>query len=78
MDFDKIIHEVRNLPGLSNENKLLFYGYFKQATVGPCKEGSPWFDPVGQAKHAAWKKLGSMTKDEAKAAYCRLYHDLKK
>ena len=58
---------------LSTEQKLQFYGLFKQATVGPCDRPKPGLlEMVEKAKWSAWKKLGKMGKEEAVAAYVRL------
>ena len=54
----------------SNEMKLKFYGYYKQATLGPCNQPKPSFwDVIGKAKWSAWKDCGRMEKDEAKKLY---------
>ncbi|ETE73800.1 Acyl-CoA-binding domain-containing protein 4 [Ophiophagus hannah] len=54
----------------SYEEMLRFYGYYKQATMGPCQIPRPGFwDPIGRYKWDAWKSLGKMTKEEAMAAY---------
>jgi len=50
--------------------QLKFYSYFKQATEGPNTKPKPSFwDIPGQVKWSSWKNLGSMTKEEAMAAY---------
>ena len=55
---------------LSNEDKLEFYGLFKQATVGDCNTDRPgMFDPKGRAKWDAWESKKGMSQDDAKAAY---------
>mmetsp|Transcript_14962 Transcript_14962/g.20294 ORF Transcript_14962/g.20294 Transcript_14962/m.20294 type:complete len:87 (+) Transcript_14962:41-301(+) len=55
---------------LSNEEKLEFYGLFKQATVGDVNTERPGlFDPKGKAKWDAWKAKEGMSSDDAKAAY---------
>ena len=55
---------------LSNEDKLEFYGLFKQATVGDCNTERPgMFDPKGKAKWDAWDAKKGMSADDAKAAY---------
>ena len=58
MDLDKkfvaAVDVIKNLPTngpfeTSNEMKLQFYAYYKQATVGPCKNARPGFwDLVGR------------------------------
>jgi len=43
-DFKKAVAYVNKGPpiqGITNEIKLQFYAYFKQATDGPCKETAP-------------------------------------
>ena len=58
---------------LNSEQKLAFYGLFKQATVGPCDRPKPGLlEMVERAKWAAWKQLGKMSKEEAVAQYVRL------
>lgn len=57
----------------SQEDKLLFYSLFKQATAGPCEAPAPWFYEIeATAKWNAWQKLGDMTKQEAKLQYIEL------
>lgn len=57
-------------PKLSNEQKLKFYGLFKQSTVGPCNTAKPgMLDFVGKAKWQAWIDLGSMAAHDAQIAY---------
>ena len=54
----------------SNDMKLKFYGYYKQATQGQCNQTKPSFwDVVGRAKWSAWNNCENMTKDEAKQLY---------
>ncbi|KAG2461160.1 ACBD4 protein, partial [Polypterus senegalus] len=54
----------------SYDAMLRFYGYYKQATCGPCTLGCPPFwDPVGRYKWDAWKRLGDMSRVVAMAAY---------
>ena len=58
---------------LSSDQKLQFYAYFKQATIGPCDKPQPGlFEMVERAKWKAWKALGRMSKDEAVTQYVRL------
>ena len=49
---------------------LKFYGYYKQATEGPCNDVKPNFwDVIRRAKWEAWHKLGDMTEEEAMTCY---------
>lgn len=58
------------LPKVDNETLLMLYGYYKQATEGPCNVPKPgFFDMRGKAKWEAWNKLGNLDKSEAKAFY---------
>ena len=55
---------------LSNDDKLEFYGLFKQATVGDCNINRPSiFDVKGRIKKEAWEAKKGMSQDDAKAAY---------
>lgn len=43
--FARAVWLIRNGPpkeGTSTDEKLKFYGYFKQATLGDCTEPQPW------------------------------------
>uniref|UniRef100_A0A3B4WR83 ACB domain-containing protein n=1 Tax=Seriola lalandi dorsalis TaxID=1841481 RepID=A0A3B4WR83_SERLL len=50
---------------------LMFYSYYKQATLGPCNIPRPsgFWDTRGKAKWDAWSSLGNMTKEEAMKNY---------
>uniref|UniRef100_A0A667ZPD7 ACB domain-containing protein n=1 Tax=Myripristis murdjan TaxID=586833 RepID=A0A667ZPD7_9TELE len=63
-----------NIPGPfqpSDEMMLMFYSYYKQATLGPCNIPRPagFWDSRGKAKWDAWNSLGNMTKEEAMMNY---------
>lgn len=54
----------------SDELKLKFYAYYKQATEGPNTQPKPaFYDVVGRYKWDAWKKLGEMPREEAMINY---------
>ena len=54
----------------SNEMKLKFYGFYKQAREGPCNGARPSFwDVVARAKYDAWNELGDMSSVAAKEGY---------
>uniref|UniRef100_A0A3B5BJX1 ACB domain-containing protein n=1 Tax=Stegastes partitus TaxID=144197 RepID=A0A3B5BJX1_9TELE len=55
----------------SDDMMLMFYSYFKQATMGPCNIPRPsgFWDTRGKAKWDAWSSLGNMTKEEAMKNY---------
>ncbi|KAH0626943.1 hypothetical protein JD844_002250 [Phrynosoma platyrhinos] len=73
--FEAAVRVIQGLPkngsySPSYEEKLRFYSYYKQATVGQCQIPRPGFwDPIGRYKWDAWNRLGKMTKEEAMAAY---------
>lgn len=49
---------------------LKFYSYFKQATIGPCKEKKPAFwDVVNRVKWDSWRSLGDLPKEGAMEKY---------
>jgi diazepam-binding inhibitor (GABA receptor modulator, acyl-CoA-binding protein) len=57
-------------PELSNDDKLQFYGLFKQATSGENKTKAPnRLKVVERMKWEAWSKLGKMEKEEAMRKY---------
>ena len=54
----------------SDEMKLKFYGFYKQAREGPCNGARPSFwDVVARAKYDAWNELGDMSSVAAKEGY---------
>ncbi|KAF7649864.1 hypothetical protein LDENG_00134330 [Lucifuga dentata] len=55
----------------SDDMMLMFYSYYKQATLGPCNIPRPtgFWDTRGKAEWDAWSSLGNMTKEEAKMNY---------
>ncbi|KAG9508479.1 Acyl-CoA-binding domain-containing protein 5, partial [Fragariocoptes setiger] len=73
--FEAAVNVVRNMPkegpfNPSDELKLKFYAFYKQATVGPNNTPKPrFYDVVNLYKWNAWKKLENMPPDEARQAY---------
>lgn len=60
-----------------NATMLKLYALYKQASKGANTTPAPGsFDFVGQAKHAAWLALGSISQDEAKTQYIALVKEL--
>jgi acyl-CoA-binding protein len=58
---------------VSNQEKLMIYGYFKQATKGTCDTEQPsWWNTVARYKWDAWKSLGNMSVQEAEQKYIEL------
>jgi len=72
---------LKNLKGidtdklnLSNDIKLGFYKYYKQATVGDCNIPEPYtIYYTAHAKWAAWKSLEGMAIEDAMMEYINYY-----
>merc|ERR1712217_913041 len=84
-DFDEAVAFIQSLPptgprSADNSTKLKFYSYFKQGSVGPCKNhggAQPWITHVvNRAKWDAWHALGDMSSVEAQTRYVNLLHEL--
>ncbi|KAE8291268.1 Acyl-CoA-binding domain-containing protein 5A [Larimichthys crocea] len=74
--FAAAVKVIRSLPEEgpfqpSDDMMLMFYSYYKQATMGPCNIPRPagFWDSHGKAKWDAWSSLGNMTKEEAMKNY---------
>ncbi|XP_031614776.1 acyl-CoA-binding domain-containing protein 5-B-like isoform X3 [Oreochromis aureus] len=74
--FAAAVKVIRSLPEEgtfqpSDDMMLMFYSYYKQATMGPCNISRPtgFWDTHGKAKWDAWSSLGNMTKEEAMKSY---------
>ncbi|XP_028449523.1 acyl-CoA-binding domain-containing protein 5-B isoform X4 [Perca flavescens] len=74
--FVAAVKVIRSLPEEgpfqpSDDMMLLFYSYYKQATVGPCNIPRPngFWDTHGKAKWDSWSSLGNMTKEQAMKNY---------
>jgi len=70
-DFQAAVKKVNDFKSKpSNDDLLIVYGLFKQATVGDVNTSKPGlFDPKGKAKWDAWKKNEGKSKDLAKQEY---------
>ncbi|KAF8206160.1 acyl-CoA-binding protein [Mycena galopus ATCC 62051] len=79
--FERAVAIVKELPAdgpvkPSTDDKLTFYKYFKQATVGPVDaKANPrpgMLDFVGKAKWDAWNSLGEgVSKEDAQHEYVK-------
>ena len=68
--FEAAAARVQKLTKLGNDEKLRFYGLYKQGTGGDVQSKRPgMLDMVGAAKWDAWKARAGMPPDEAKRAY---------
>ncbi|VDK21103.1 unnamed protein product [Anisakis simplex] len=79
--FDSAVGIIQNLPKdgpmqLTRDQKLKFYSFFKQATIGQCNKPKPSFwNIVDSYKWDAWNKLGEMQSEEAKLKYVECFRD---
>lgn len=72
IEFERIVDYIRKSPkiSMSNEEKLEFYKFYKQATCGDCNTPQPMFyDFEQRAKWDAWNTLKGYTPTEAKLIY---------
>ncbi|CDZ97063.1 Acyl-CoA-binding protein [Phaffia rhodozyma] len=73
--FDKAVAIVSKLPPTgdvrpSDDDKLIFYALFKQASVGDCNTPKPGLmDFVGKAKWNAWTQVKGKSTEDAKKEY---------
>ncbi|KAH9517863.1 Acyl-CoA binding domain containing 5 [Dermatophagoides farinae] len=73
--FDAAVKVIQSLPkdGFfqpSNEMRLRFYAFFKQATEGPNTTKKPaFYDIINRYKWDAWTKCGQMSRTEAMLLY---------
>mmetsp|Transcript_15363 Transcript_15363/g.22603 ORF Transcript_15363/g.22603 Transcript_15363/m.22603 type:complete len:393 (-) Transcript_15363:100-1278(-) len=75
--FEAASTQVPKMKSIGNGDKLMFYGLYKQATVGDRdeeKKPSKW-DVVASAKYAAWGKFAGMRKEEAMRNYIEMVHE---
>lgn len=70
-DFEEHAEKAKTLPSsTTNANKLILYGLYKQATVGPVNTERPgMFSMTERAKWDAWKAVEGKSKDEAMGDY---------
>ena len=84
MDLDKTFQECvewvnQTKLEITDDEKLLCYGLFKQATEGNNTKPEPWsFNIFESAKWKAWNKNKDMNKDTAKENYMNLIELIKK
>ncbi|XP_019182076.1 PREDICTED: acyl-CoA-binding protein [Ipomoea nil] len=70
-EFEEYAEKAKKLPeNTTNENKLILYGLYKQATVGDVNTSRPgMFNMKDRAKWDAWKAIEGKSKDEAMSDY---------
>ncbi|BGP26929.1 acyl-CoA-binding protein, ACBP [Rhodotorula toruloides] len=73
--FEKAVALIRDLPKdgpvkPSQDDQLLFYGLYKQATVGDNDTAKPgMLDFTGKYKWEAWNKQKGVSSEDAKSKY---------
>ena len=71
--FDESVKKSRTLSGLSNNQLLNLYKYYKQSTVGDINTSQPWAIEVKKrAKWDAWRSLKGTTREHAMVEYTDL------
>ncbi|KMT11482.1 hypothetical protein BVRB_5g108060 [Beta vulgaris subsp. vulgaris] len=69
-EFEKYAEKVKSLPDATNEDLLIIYGLFKQATCGDVNTSRPGiFDQKGRAKWDAWKGNEGKSQDDCMSDY---------
>ncbi|KAG8382056.1 hypothetical protein BUALT_Bualt05G0036800 [Buddleja alternifolia] len=70
-EFEEHAEKAKTLPeNTSNENKLILYGLYKQATVGNVNTSRPGiFNMKDRAKWDAWKAVEGKSQEEAMGDY---------
>lgn len=78
--FEEAAVKSKSLPEQSNENLLLLYSLYKQATEGDVNIEKPtnMFDFKGIAKYNAWEELKGLGKEVAMQKYVDLVKELGK
>lgn len=68
----KYVAETKSMKA-TDEQKLSFYKYYKQATVGDCNTERPGvFKLEDRAKWDSWNSVKGLSADDAKKAYVDL------
>ena len=79
--FDEAVNYIQNAEGdfkPSNELKLEFYAFYKQATEGDVSGKRPgMMDFVGRAKYDAWEKVKGISSEEAMQKYIDRLEEMK-
>jgi acyl-CoA-binding protein len=76
--FEKAANHLKSIIGkLETKHLLELYGFYKQATEGPCNISKPyWYEMQAKQKWEAWQALGDMTRETAMKSYVQLISEL--
>lgn len=78
-DFSAAKSRVQKLSSVGNEDMLLLYALFKQASEGDVKGARPgMLDFKGRAKYDAWSTRKGTSSEDAKRAYVAAVEQLEK
>ncbi len=79
-EFQEAVNSSQQLPKRpGNDDLLLLYALFKQATEGDVKGDKPGaFDFKAMAKYAAWEEQKGKSSEAAKTEYVQLVNKLQK
>ena len=76
--FEEAAAEARTLSNLTNDDLLMLYKFYKQATVGNCNTERPsMFNMEGRAKWDAWNSVNGLASEDAKTKYVATVAGLK-
>lgn len=76
--FERAADHLKSIIGKLEAGHLLeLYGFYKQATVGPCNIPKPrWYEVQAKQKWEAWQALGDMTHETAMKNYVQLISEV--
>lgn len=76
-DFQASASKISSYSWLPDDQKLQFYGLYKQCTIGDINTKQPWaINMVAKAKWDAWKNFEGFPKESAMKAYIFLQQQL--
>ncbi|XP_049773001.1 acyl-CoA-binding domain-containing protein 6-like [Schistocerca cancellata] len=76
--FTKAAKYAKEICGEFDSNELLeLYGYYKQATEGPCQTSKPsWYDLTAKQKWESWRRLKDMDRETAMIKYVKIISEV--
>lgn len=77
MNFEEAVEKIKALKdNLSDKEKGVIYGLYKQATIGDINISRPFFiNMIECAKWDAWKKQEGQTKEQATQQYVKTVNE---
>jgi acyl-CoA-binding protein len=75
--FQQAMQSISRIPNINEQDVLLLYGIFKQATAGDAGDKEPPAEDIrGRAKYQSWKSNKGLSSNEAKEKYIRTIKQL--